>query len=61
MNVITWNRSFRGAPENEEAKEDFDKDEWETHATILDKIFAWEKKLYDEVKVYIDDCALLVI
>ncbi|XP_078149446.1 protein ROLLING AND ERECT LEAF 2-like [Carex rostrata] len=50
LNVITWNRSFRGAPENEEAKEDFDKDEWETHATILDKIFAWEKKLYDEVK-----------
>ncbi|KAJ1686070.1 hypothetical protein LUZ63_017460 [Rhynchospora breviuscula] len=50
LNVITWNRSFRGASETEEAKEDFDKDDWETHATVLDKIFAWEKKLYDEVK-----------
>ncbi|KAJ4819265.1 hypothetical protein LUZ62_031831 [Rhynchospora pubera] len=50
LNVITWNRSFRGTSETEEAKEDFDKDDWETHATVLDKIFAWEKKLYDEVK-----------
>jgi Protein of unknown function (DUF632) len=26
-------------------------DELETHATILDKLLAWEKKLYEEVKV----------
>ncbi|KAL1059728.1 hypothetical protein V6Z11_1Z012300 [Gossypium hirsutum] len=29
---------------------EFDSDESETHATILDKLLAWEKKLYDEVK-----------
>ena len=31
--------------------DDFDNEELETHATILDKMLAWEKKLYDEVKV----------
>nr|XP_018679341.1 PREDICTED: uncharacterized protein LOC103978894 isoform X2 [Musa acuminata subsp. malaccensis] len=32
------------------SKGDFIDDEWETHATVLDKILAWEKRLYDEVK-----------
>lgn len=51
MRVITWNRSFRGLPNAEEFKDDFDSEENETHATVLDKLLAWEKKLYDEVKV----------
>ncbi|OMO54120.1 hypothetical protein CCACVL1_28045 [Corchorus capsularis] len=54
MRVITWNRSFRGyKPEDaDNAKDDFDSEENETHATVLDKLLAWEKKLYDEVKKY---------
>lgn len=51
MRVITWNRSFRGLTNVDEGKDDFDLEEHETHATILDKLLAWEKKLYDEVKV----------
>lgn len=51
MRVITWNRSFRGIPNADDGKDDFDKEENETHATVLDKLLAWEKKLYDEVKV----------
>ncbi|XP_045801942.1 protein ALTERED PHOSPHATE STARVATION RESPONSE 1-like [Trifolium pratense] len=50
MRVITWNRSFKGIPNLDDGKDDFDSDEQETHATILDKLLAWEKKLYDEVK-----------
>ncbi|KHM98761.1 hypothetical protein glysoja_030814 [Glycine soja] len=50
MRVITWNRSFKGIPNLDDGKDDFDSDEHETHATILDKLLAWEKKLYDEVK-----------
>lgn len=50
MRVITWNRSFKGVSYANDGKDDFDNDEWETHATILDKMLAWEKKLYDEVK-----------
>ncbi|KAL3528776.1 hypothetical protein ACH5RR_008098 [Cinchona calisaya] len=50
MRVITWNRSFRGSPNRDEVKDDFDSEEHETHATVLDKMLAWEKKLYDEVK-----------
>lgn len=38
-------------PNTVEGKDDFDNDEHETHATVLDKMLAWEKKLYDEVKV----------
>ena len=52
MRVITWNRSFRGIPNVDDGKDDFDAEEHETHATVLDKLLAWEKKLYDEVKVY---------
>lgn len=51
MRVITWNRSFRGLPNVDDGKDDFDSEENETHATVLDKMLAWEKKLYDEVKV----------
>lgn len=52
MRVITWNRSFRGLPNTDNVgKDDFDSEENETHATVLDKLLAWEKKLYDEVKV----------
>ena len=51
MRVITWNRSIKGMPNPDDEKDDFDNDELETHATILDKMLAWEKKLYDEVKV----------
>ncbi|KAL9274610.1 ROLLING AND ERECT LEAF 2-like protein [Drosera capensis] len=51
MRVITWNRSFRGDFHSpDEVKDDFDSEENETHATVLDKLLAWEKKLYDEVK-----------
>ncbi|OIW03822.1 hypothetical protein TanjilG_30098 [Lupinus angustifolius] len=50
MQVITWNRSFKGIPNLDHGKDDFESDEHETHATILDKLLAWEKKLYDEVK-----------
>ncbi|XWS11908.1 hypothetical protein CRYUN_Cryun37aG0045500 [Craigia yunnanensis] len=52
MRVITWNRSFRGLKLDnaDNANDDFDSEENETHATVLDKMLAWEKKLYDEVK-----------
>ncbi|KAM7254639.1 hypothetical protein ACFE04_004019 [Oxalis oulophora] len=50
MRVITWNRSFRGLSNVDDGKDDFDLEENETHATVLDKLLAWEKKLYDEVK-----------
>nr|XP_027190828.1 nitrate regulatory gene2 protein isoform X2 [Cicer arietinum] len=50
MRVITWNRSFKGVSSGEGAKDDFDSEEYETHATVLDKLLAWEKKLYEEVK-----------
>ena len=52
MRVITWNRSFRGLPNMDDGKDDSYAEEQETHATVLDKLLAWEKKLYDEVKVY---------
>jgi hypothetical protein len=52
MRVITWNRSFKALNnDNDDGKDDFDSEEQETHATVLDKLLAWEKKLYDEVKV----------
>ncbi|KAL0354694.1 UNVERIFIED_CONTAM: protein ROLLING AND ERECT LEAF 2 [Sesamum radiatum] len=50
MRVITWNRSFRGLANADDGVDDFDSEEHETHATVLDKMLAWEKKLYDEVK-----------
>lgn len=51
MQVITWNRSFKGIPQQENVKNELDDDQWETHATVLDKLLAWEKKLCHEVKV----------
>lgn len=51
MRVITWNRSFKGLPNAEDPNDDVDSEKDETHATVLDKLLAWEKKLYDEVKV----------
>lgn len=50
MRVITWNRSFKGAPNSDAAKDDYAPEDYETHATVLDKLLAWEKKLYEEVK-----------
>lgn len=50
MRVITWNKLSNNIP-NADGKDDFDKDECETHATVLEKLLAWEKKLYEEVKV----------
>ncbi|KAB1204481.1 hypothetical protein CJ030_MR8G028123 [Morella rubra] len=50
MRVITWNKSFRGITNGEGGKDDFDSEEHETHASVLDKLLAWEKKLYEEVK-----------
>lgn len=62
MRVITWNRSFKGIPYGENnSKDDFDNDKWETHATILDKLLAWEKKLYDEVKVRLNTCTFFIV
>ncbi|KAF7817148.1 nitrate regulatory gene2 protein [Senna tora] len=48
MRVITWNRSFRGVSNGDGTKDDFDSEDYETHATVLDKLLAWEKKLYEE-------------
>ncbi|XWS16363.1 hypothetical protein CRYUN_Cryun34aG0079400 [Craigia yunnanensis] len=52
MRVISLNRSFRGLKLDnaDNVKDDFDSQENETHATVLDKMLAWEKKLYNEVK-----------
>ncbi|KOM28674.1 hypothetical protein LR48_Vigan561s006400 [Vigna angularis] len=50
MRVITWNRSFKGVSNGDAGKDDIDSEEYETHATVLDKLLAWEKKLYEEVK-----------
>ncbi|KAL6627903.1 hypothetical protein ACP70R_031629 [Stipagrostis hirtigluma subsp. patula] len=51
MHVITWNRSFKNLPDNDDLNDNFEIDErYETHAAVLDRMLAWEKKLYDEVK-----------
>ncbi|KAL6514287.1 hypothetical protein OROMI_034350 [Orobanche minor] len=50
MQVITWNKSFRGASNCDGMKDNIDAEDYETHATVLDKLLAWEKKLYEEVK-----------
>jgi len=63
MRVITWNRSFKGVSNGDAGKDDIDSEEYETHATVLDKLLAWEKKLYEEVKVGVNvhDLATLFI
>ncbi|KAL6985389.1 hypothetical protein U1Q18_018764 [Sarracenia purpurea var. burkii] len=43
-------QAMRGVPNSDGVKDDFDAEEYETHATVLDKLLAWEKKLYEEVK-----------
>ncbi|KAG6420336.1 hypothetical protein SASPL_116861 [Salvia splendens] len=50
MQVITWNKSYKGVSNGETALVSFDPDDYETHATVLDKLLAWEKKLYEEIK-----------
>ncbi|XP_019179139.1 PREDICTED: uncharacterized protein LOC109174353 [Ipomoea nil] len=57
MRVITWNNSFKGLPNgngngngDNDTKDELGSDEYETHAGVLDKLLAWEKKLYQEVK-----------
>lgn len=51
MHVITWNRSFKNLPDHEDLNDNFEIDDrFETHAAVLDRMLAWEKKLYDEVK-----------
>jgi hypothetical protein len=52
MKIITWNRSFKGMHNGDDGKDDFENDEWETLATVVDKILAWEKKLYEEVNLH---------
>lgn len=49
MRVITWNRSFRGLQNVDDGDDEVET--YETLASVLDKLLAWEKKLYDEVKV----------
>ncbi|KAK9993026.1 hypothetical protein SO802_022729 [Lithocarpus litseifolius] len=51
MRVITWNQSLEGYLMLMMGNDDFDSEEHETHATMLDNLLAWEK-LYDEVKGY---------
>ncbi|KAL9230309.1 hypothetical protein vseg_005679 [Gypsophila vaccaria] len=45
MRVITWNKALSMT---EGGKDEFE--DHETLATVLDKLMAWEKKLYEEVK-----------
>lgn len=59
MRVITWNRSFRGLglPHAESERNEADLEDYETLAIVLDKMLAWEKKLFEEVKVsFINFC-----
>ncbi|OVA02994.1 protein of unknown function DUF632 [Macleaya cordata] len=49
MRVITWNRSFRGLQNADDGNDEIET--YDTLASVLDKLLAWEKKLYDEVKV----------
>lgn len=51
MHVITWNHSFKNLPDHDDLNDNFEIDDrFETHAAVLDRMLAWEKKLYDEVK-----------
>ncbi|CAN6209675.1 unnamed protein product [Urochloa humidicola] len=45
MQVITWNRSFKGIPQPQNVKNEMDDDEWETHATVLDKVACMGEKI----------------
>ncbi|KAE8707918.1 Bromo-adjacent domain-containing protein, putative isoform 1 [Hibiscus syriacus] len=50
-----------GMTNGENGNDEFDSEQYETHATVLDKLLAWEKKLYDEVKVCLYVFALSVL
>ncbi|TXG50963.1 hypothetical protein EZV62_023487 [Acer yangbiense] len=50
MHAVTWNRSLKGIQNGEAVNDNYDLEEYETYATDLDKLLAWEKKLYEEVK-----------
>ncbi|KAK4842986.1 hypothetical protein QYF36_002377 [Acer negundo] len=50
MQAITWNISFKGILNSGVAKDNHDSKEFEIHATVLDKLLVWEKKLYKQVK-----------
>ncbi|CAJ2658881.1 unnamed protein product [Trifolium pratense] len=50
MRVVTWDRSFRETPNTDEVQDDFDSEKHQTLATVLDKLLAWERKLYKDVK-----------
>ncbi|CAD6238430.1 unnamed protein product [Miscanthus lutarioriparius] len=44
-------RKGKNLPDHEDLNDNFDTDDrFETHAAVLDRMLAWEKKLYDEVK-----------
>eukprot|EP00249_Psilotum_nudum_P024000 c29054_g1_i1 orf=260-2413(+) len=50
LRVMSWTRSSGNALVNEDVDGCILCEEKETHASTLDKLLAWEKKLYDEVK-----------
>ncbi|PKA54374.1 hypothetical protein AXF42_Ash000207 [Apostasia shenzhenica] len=50
MKVIRWNKPIGDNGSEGDTKDDLDDEKWETHAIVLEKMQAWEKKLYDEVK-----------
>lgn len=52
--VTTWKHLFKGDQiSNHDDEDNYAPKEKQTHYIILDNILAWEKKLYDEVKVYV--------
>ena len=51
-NFIFWNLLPLICNGWENGRDDFYAEDQETYATVLDKLLAWEKKLYDEVKVH---------
>lgn len=60
MHVITWNKSSRGLSMNENRDANYSEKQ-ETLAMLLEKMLAWEKKLLDEVKVYLISAVTLAI
>ncbi|XP_058070552.1 nitrate regulatory gene2 protein-like [Magnolia sinica] len=49
IRVITWSPS-RISNDDDERKDGSDSEEYGAHATTLEKLLEWEKKLYEEVK-----------
>ena len=60
-NFIFWNLLPLICNGWENGRDDFYAEDQETYATVLDKLLAWEKKLYDEVKVHSSVIFLIVI